>query len=153
MLTNSQSRQLSHFVTFAVWALVAACLVYWTLKWVGSSQGHDYSAVGSVDGMARINAADASTMAKLLGAVQLAAPAAQTAAVPSKIVLIGVLAGSASQGAALIAVDGKPAKPFRVGAQVDEGLILQAVKTRSALLGPAADGPVALTLELPPLAR
>ena len=49
----------------------------------------------------------------------------------NRFTLIGVLSGrSSGGGAALIAVDGKPAKPFRVGAAVDEGLVLQA-------LGPA----------------
>ena len=58
-----------------------------------------------------------------------------------------------TQGAALIAVGDKPAKPFRVGAQVDEGLILLAVEARRALLGPEAGRAPALTLELPPVAR
>ena len=48
--------------------------------------------------------------------------------------LIGVLSGrSSGGGAALIAVDGKPAKPFRVGAAVDEGLVLQALAEARAL--------------------
>ena len=152
MLTNSQSRQLSHFVTFTVWALVAACLVFWVLKWAGSSQGSDLSsggAVGGADGFAQVSAGDPSVIAKLLGAVR-AAPVAQAAAAPSRIVLIGVLASASSQGTALIAVGDKPAKPFRVGAQVDDGLILQSVKTRSALLGSDASGPATMTLELPP---
>ena len=152
MLTNSQSRQLSHFVTFTVWALVAACLVFWVLKWAGSSLGSDLSssgAVGGADGFAQVSAGDPSVIAKLLGAVR-AAPVAQAAAAPSRIVLIGVLASASSQGTALIAVGDKPAKPFRVGAQVDDGLILQSVKTRSALLGSDASGPATMTLELPP---
>jgi len=152
MLTNSQSRQLSHFVTFTVWALVAACLVFWVLKWAGSSQGGDLSSAGSVngaDGAGQIGAGDPSVISKLLGAVRAAPMAQAAAAAPSRIVLIGVLANASSQGTALIAVGDKPAKPFRVGAQVDEGLFLQSVKTRSALLGPAADGPTELTLELP----
>ena len=52
-------------------------------------------------------------------------------------------------GAALIAVDGKPAKPFRVGAAVDEGLVLQALGPRQAQLGRDADGPATLTLDMP----
>ncbi|HNW01525.1 MAG TPA: hypothetical protein PKH04_05575, partial [Burkholderiaceae bacterium] len=93
-MTNSQSRQLSHFVTFSVWALVAACMVFWVLKWVGSSQGGDLSSGGAIsgsDGFAQVSAGDPSVISKLLGAVR-AAPAAQAAAAPSRIVLIGVLA-------------------------------------------------------------
>jgi general secretion pathway protein C len=152
MLTNSQSRQLSHFVTFAVWALVAACLVFWALKWAGSSQGPDLSSSGQVSALGPMSPGDPSVIAKLLGATRAAAPAAQAVA-PTKIILMGVLAGASSQGAALIAVGDKPAKPFRVGAQVDEGLILLAVEARRALLGPEAGSPPALTLELPPVAR
>jgi len=152
MLTNSQSRQLSHFVTFTVWALVAACLVFWVLKWAGSSPGGDLSSGGSVngaDGAGQISAGDPSVISKLLGAVRAAPMAQAAAAAPNRIVLIGVLANASSQGTALIAVGDKPAKPFRVGAQVDDGLFLQSVKTRSASLGPAVDGPTELTLELP----
>jgi general secretion pathway protein C len=54
---------------------------------------------------------------------------------------------------ALIAVDGKPARPFRVGATIDEGLVLQAVEGRRARLGPGVDAPSTLTLELPPVRR
>ena len=63
--------------------------------------------------------------------------------------LVGVLAGGANQGAALIAVDGKAAKPFRVGATVAEGLVLQSVQGRRVNLGAGGDATAALTLELP----
>ena len=52
-------------------------------------------------------------------------------------------------GAARKAVDGKPAKPFRVGAAVEEGLVLQALGPRQAQLGPDAAGPATLTLDMP----
>ena len=53
-------------------------------------------------------------------------------------------------GVALIAVDGKPAKAYPVGARLDGELVLQAVSLRTASIGPAQGSP-ALTLELPPL--
>jgi general secretion pathway protein C len=56
----------------------------------------------------------------------------------------------AGQGIALIAVDGKPPRPFRVGATVEDSLVLQAVARRGATLGPA-QGLAAVRLELPPL--
>jgi general secretion pathway protein C len=62
-----------------------------------------------------------------------------------------VAAGAHSGGgAAVIAVDGKPARPYRVGSTIEEGLVLQSVRGRQAMLGPAA-GPALVTLELPPL--
>jgi general secretion pathway protein C len=64
--------------------------------------------------------------------------------------MLGVVADQHSAGAALIAVDGKPAKPYRVGDVVEDGLVLQSVKGRNAALGPVS-GAAVLTLELPPL--
>ena len=94
---------------------------------------------------------DAQALARLLGAAPaapgVAAPVAPTA---SRFTLIGVLSGrSSGGGAALIAVDGKPAKPFRVGAAVDEGLVLQALGPRQAQLGASMGGPATVTLDMP----
>ncbi len=67
----------------------------------------------------------------------------------SRFQLQGVMAGGPHAGAALIAVDGKPAKPYRVGALVADRLVLQMVEERRITLGPAMDGPQTLVLELP----
>jgi general secretion pathway protein C len=67
----------------------------------------------------------------------------------SRFQLLGVLAGGPNAGAALIAVDGKPAKPFRVGAVVSDGLVLQSAQGRRVSLGVALDGAPTLTLDLP----
>src|SRR6218665_832777 len=68
-------------------------------------------------------APDAQALARLRGALPSSAPgaAAPVAAPPGRFALIGVLSGRRSGGgAALIAVDGKPARPFRIGAAVDQ---------------------------------
>ena len=65
--------------------------------------------------------------------------------------MVGVVADQRSAGVALISVDGKPAKPFRVGDLIEDGLILQSVQGRKAALGAAPGTAAALTLELPPL--
>jgi general secretion pathway protein C len=67
----------------------------------------------------------------------------------SRFQLQGVLAGGASQGAALIVVDGNVAKPFRVGSLVVDGLVVQSAQGRRVSLGAAMDGPSTLVLELP----
>jgi general secretion pathway protein C len=65
---------------------------------------------------------------------------------------VGVVAGAHSGGgAAIIVVDGKPAKSFRVGAVIEEGVVLQSVRGRQAVLTAGAAGPALVTLELPPL--
>lgn len=67
----------------------------------------------------------------------------------SRFVLLGVIAGASGQGAALIAVDGQPARPFRVGMAVAPGFVLQRVAAREVMLADTPDGPVKLTLPLP----
>ena len=59
-------------------------------------------------------------------------------------------AAASGQGVALIAVDGKPAKAFGVGARLDSDLVLQSVSLRTASIGPA-QGAASVKLELPPL--
>jgi Transposase, Mutator family/Type II secretion system protein C len=74
-------------------------------------------------------------------------PAAPPAS--SRLQLSGVVAVQAAEGAgiALIGVDGGSARAFRVGSIVDFGLVLQAVKSDSATLGPAG-GPATVLLEV-----
>jgi general secretion pathway protein C len=68
--------------------------------------------------------------------------------------LIGVVTpratAAAREGLALIAVDGKPAKAYRVGAVIDGSTILKSVAARGAMLGPRDGAPlVSLTLAPP----
>jgi general secretion pathway protein C len=90
---------------------------------------------------------DVSAAARSLGAapVQTATPT-----LASRFQLQGVMAGGPDAGAALIAVDGKPAKPYRVGALVVDSLVLQSAQARRISLGAAMDGPQILVLDLPP---
>jgi general secretion pathway protein C len=130
-------------VTFLVWGLAAASVVHWGLKWFTPPP----KPVAAVASGAVAVQADAAAISRLLGAVQAAAPVA--ASVASRFSLVGVVAGLSSGGAALIAVDGKPARPYRVGARIDDSLVLQSVGPRVAVLAPAIDAPAALTLEMP----
>lgn len=92
---------------------------------------------------------DPQALARVLGAGPLQ-PVAQAPAAPSRYTLHGLLAGRYSgRGAAVIGVNGQPAKAFPVGTQVDEGLVLQSVGVQQARLGPALQGETTVTLELP----
>ncbi|OYU44770.1 MAG: general secretion pathway protein C, partial [Burkholderiales bacterium PBB4] len=71
----------------------------------------------------------------------------------SRFSLVGVLADSSAGGVAIIAVDGAPPKPYRVGAWLADGWMLQSVRGRIALVGSERGGPIAVTLELPALKR
>ncbi len=70
----------------------------------------------------------------------------------SRFALVGVVANRASSGVALIAVDGKAARPYRVGSQIEETFKLRSVAARSAIVEESASAGTAFTLELKPLA-
>ena len=148
MVSNLHSRWTVAGATFALWALVAASAVYWGLKFTTPSGG-----AGA--GVAIRNAAppDPAAIARLLGASPAAAATAPVASLSSRFVLVGVVASTSHQGAALIAVDGRPARPYRVGASVDEGIIVQSVAGRRAVLAADTSGPPLVTLELPAVRR
>lgn len=148
MVSTLQSKWAVAGSTFVLWALVAVSAAYWALKL--SSTGATPMAPTVVRAPAP---ADPAAVARLLGASPKAAEAAPAASLASRFALLGVVAGADGRGAALIAVDGRPAKPFRVGSTVDEGLVLQSVQGRRAVLATAMDGPTALALELPPLKK
>jgi general secretion pathway protein C len=147
MVSDLPSRWSVAVPTFVLWALVAASAVYWGLKLASAPSGPTAAAV-----LRAPAPADPAAVARLLGSSPTVSAAAPAPAAPTRFILVGVVAGRSHGGAALISVDGKPAKPFRVGTAVDEGLVLQSVDPRRALLGASATGPATLTLELP-LAR
>jgi general secretion pathway protein C len=145
MVTDRASNWTVRGVTFVVWAVTAASAAYWVMKFAGSDPSVPRVAAAS----RQAAPADPMVVARLLGHTTSAAPTAVAQPTSSRLSLIGVVADRSQRGAALIAVDGKPAKPYRVGTAVDEGLVLQSVQPRKATLGPSVDGPASVTLELP----
>jgi general secretion pathway protein C len=137
----------ARLLAFVIWAAVAATVVFWGLRLFVSSPSAPLHAVAA--GSATMPRGD---VTRLLGGAS--APAATAvAATSNRFRLVGVVAprsdGSAT-GVALIAVDDKPARAYRIGASVDESWVVQAVQVRSASLGPRG-GATALRLELPPV--
>lgn len=144
MVTNSLQIWRVRASTFILWAAAGACLVFWTLRLTSPVE----AAMVAVAAPAPV-AVDLQALAQVLGAGP-AAPAAQVAAAPSRYALHGLLAGRDSgRGAAVIEVNGQPARAFPVGAQVEEGLVLQSVGAQQARLGPTRQGETTVTLELP----
>jgi general secretion pathway protein C len=138
-------------VTFLVWAAVAASAAYWGLR-LGSAPAPlpatvQPVAAGTLRGdIDRLFAAPAGTPEP-----EAAMPAPPGLA--SRFQLLGVMAPRpgerpSSQGVALVGIDGKPPRPYRVGAPVDGELVLLAVAPRSASFGPAG-GAALFQLELP----
>lgn len=137
-------------VTFALALLAALSGTYWVLK---STQTNSVATatVVATPGTASL---DPQAVARALGGgIAVLLPGSDKTAVQTAYVLVGVIAGGAQGGAALIAVDGKPPKPFRVGAVVDANLVLQSVGARRATLAVGSDGVGQITLELPPLSK
>jgi general secretion pathway protein C len=145
MVSNSQNKWLVAGATFAVWGLVAASAVYWGLKLTSRPS----VAPAAPLAIRTPPPADPAAVARLLGASPVVAAATPAPSLSSRFALVGVVSSRSRQGAALIAVDGKPPKPYRVGAAVDEGIVLQSVESRRAVLA-APDGAPVLTLDLPP---
>jgi general secretion pathway protein C len=92
---------------------------------------------------------DPAAVARTLGAVPTAVSSGVVAAAPPRYNLLGVVAVGTRDGAALIAVDGQPPRPYRVGAPLDGGLVLQAVTRRTVRLGPTLEAPATVELSLP----
>jgi general secretion pathway protein C len=130
--------------TALVWAATAYSLVGWFLRDNPAPLGASTSVASE---QAVSENLDSQTVARALGAQTQVAPAAPTLA--SRFQLVGVLNGEAATGVALISVDGKPAKPFRVGKPVAEGLVLQTTQAKRVQLGATVDGPSTLSLDLP----
>jgi len=143
LMTNAHSSWLPKVVTFALSAVAAASVVYWGLKEWRIAAPLDVST-------ALLKPAPVTTdmVARALGgAIPLAA--SDTAAPPStRYALVGIIANQSGGGVALISVDGKPAKPVRVGSRVDDSLVLQSVEGRRALLAGGVDKPTEVILEL-----
>lgn len=131
--------------TLALWALAGAGAVYWALALAAPARGP--APVAPAPAL-RI---DTQAIARVLGAGAGAQPL--QAAVPSgpaRLVLHGVLAGSRSGGgAALISIDGQPARPYRLGAALEPGLVVQSLSRREVRLGSAMGAASTLTLSMP----
>jgi general secretion pathway protein C len=125
-------------MSLLVWAAVAASLAFWASRLAvkpASAPAHATSVSTS--------AALRGDPARLFGRDALAPVAAAPGMpVPSlsdaRFKLMGVVAARqpAKGGIALIAVDGKPARAYRIGAAVEGDTVLQSVDARGALLGP-----------------
>ena len=140
-------------VTLLVWAAVAASALFWGLKLLVKAP-----AAPSQAQVAQTSAAVRGDLSRLLG-VDAPAPvaaAAPEAAPDARFNLLGVVSPRQSQAAgeavALIAVDGKPARAYRIGAVVDGSHVLQSVSARGANLGPRGGASVIALNIAPPAA-
>lgn len=150
----------ARWAAFGVWAAVAASALFWGLRLFVVAPAMPPHAAVAVAGVSA-----GGDPARVLGddepAAAAEAPAALAPPPAARFQLVGVVApdgrsGDARRavaqgaGVALIAIDGEPARAFRVGATVDGDTVLQSVQQRGATLG-ARGAQASLALELPPL--
>lgn len=145
---------LARLSAFLVWAVVAAAAVFWGLRLMVQAPPVPGHAVPVVE--AAVTSAD---LTRLLGAppVVAAAPVI-TPDISARFRLVGVMAPKSKDaksaphnaGVALIGIDGKPPRAYRVGSRLDSEWVLQSVGWRSAALGRSGE-PATLKLEVPPL--
>ena len=147
MLPNALNKLGLAVSTFAIWALVAGSAAYWGLKISAQSQSASAIPVGHDS----FGAVDSDAVGRMLGAVKVESVGTVVAPVASRYALTGVAAASATgqRGVALIAMDGKPARPYRVGAILEDGVLLQSVEARRATLSATLEGPALAVLDLP----
>lgn len=160
MHSNAHPVWAARISTFVLAAALAGSVVFWSLKMSAPAAG---TAVLAVDSAPSLQI-DSAAVARALGSsgAEGHAVAAIAVAASSRFVLTGVVAGRSQHGTALIAVDGRPPKPFVVGARVVDDWGLCSVQPRRAVLvrtGTAENATAAsdseLVLELPvePLAK
>ncbi len=141
----------ARLLAFVIWAAVAASAVFWLLRlWASSPAAPPYTVPVATATPPRGN------LDSVFGAPKAASPTAAPVepALASRFKLLGVAApreGGDTTGLALIAVDGKPARGFKVGTVIEGDLVLQSVHPRGAALGTKGAAP-AVSLELPALA-
>jgi general secretion pathway protein C len=123
----------------------AASVVFWVLNFPAGSAVQGLPLVQS--SAPAVTASSSSHLARAWG-VQAALPEVSIAQ-SSRFVLWGVVAGASGQGSALIAVDGQPPRPFRVGQTVTDGVVLQGLGPKQAQLGANAQGAALFSLSLP----
>lgn len=138
----------ARLVAFVVWAAIAACAAYWGLRlWVTPRP------VPSQAQSVSMSAAQRGDIGRLFAVAPTTTAGPSEPALAARFKLVGVMApkdaeSGREQGIALISIDDKPPRAYRVGARVDQSLVLQAVAKRSASIGPAK-GATSVQLELP----
>ena len=132
-----------------LWLAAGLSVGYWVLQVAGRSPLTPVAATASLP-----TAPEPAALARVLGAAPEVVAVAEAAVAPplaSRFQLLGVVADGAEGGAALISIDGQPPRPYRVGAVLEGGLVLQSVQRRSVRLVPGGGaGGAPIDLSLPP---
>jgi len=129
------------------WLLAIFSAVFWGLKWWPQPSA-------STQPVMAVNDAATFTpthvqLTKALGGANSAPAAKEQPNTASRFVLVGIAKAGKSDGVALLSVDGQASKPYRVGATLVDGWILQSVEYNKVSIGASALGASALEVNLP----
>ncbi len=144
MKTRSASIWSLRLITLAVWLLAVLCGVYWAMKFVTVKPVN-----ASLASAAPAVVLDSQAIAKLLGAPNSVAEQVLITPTNSNYALFGLAMEKSGRGVALIATDGKPAKPYRVGSKVADEWVLKSISRTDVILATSMDAADGMKLELP----
>ncbi len=133
---------LAPLLTGLLWCAAALSAGYWFWHFPATSASLSVSAPWAPNETAEPATGQ---LPRALG-VSAATVTAETDA--PRVQLLGVIASLSGQGSALIALDGQAPKPYRVGQVVGEGLVLQSLSPKHALLGASMTGPTLRDISL-----
>lgn len=131
-----------------LWLCVGLSLAHWGWRWWGQTPPEPVPLVP-----AQRLAVEPDMVARGLGFAQFGDVTLAAAPTTSNHVLLGVVRDHDGYGLALIATNGQPAKAYRVGAAVADGVWLGALGVRDVALVAQPGGAVVTHLSLPPLPR
>ena len=140
-------------LTLAIWLALGWSGSAWVLRALlqpPAEQGLAAAPPGAALGVAPGLALVGPEAARLLGApASSVAEVVVSPSVATRLKLVGVASAGARRGAALIGIDGQAPKPYQIGQEVVDGLVLQSVDRLGARLGAQVGGPSALQLDMP----
>ena len=138
----------SRFFALLIWAAVALSAAYWGLRWFGKGPGVPAGTTPAV-----VESALRGDLSRLLsGPVKAVTEASAPAptALAGRVQLLGVVAPrqeDSRTGVALLTLDGKPARAYKVGQVVEGDLVVQKILQKQVQIG-RTDAPASLTLDL-----
>jgi len=130
--------------TLLIWLLVGLCAAYWAFKFA-TTKTVEATTTQSTPTVV----VDSKAVGRLLGATDTIAVKAVNTLASTKFVLFGMANSVRGQGYALIALDGKPARPYRVGSMVADNLLLKSISKNGVILASSLKSPDGVTLEPP----
>jgi general secretion pathway protein C len=137
--------RLPNTVTALIWLISVASVAYWVLQFPQAKSLQSYNIAQNNPSFNPEATADVSAQL-LRGFGGMAAGPEVSIVQSSRYQLLGVIASASGQGSALIAVDGQPPKPFKVGQTVQDDWVLSSLTARKASLKSSSKE---MLLELP----